>query len=186
MHVNSGLKTGEGAFEARQHSIVHLTTEYPSQVFWIDENGEEVYLLHTTPQKPQKIRVKDNDTIITVKPPVQDGHWGFDVFETRPALDPTPVEIPEDGEFPETLEDKMVRIVRHMIMERYGQGEAVETIEEAMDFDINDDGQIGPYEVMPMQETEPVQDVEQPQEQAEPVPPQPEIAQEPPAAPASQ
>jgi hypothetical protein len=61
--------------------------------------------------------------------------------------DEVPVEVPL-GEPPSILE-RMQQMVREEVINRYGRySEEVETLEEAMDFDINEDGVIGsPYEV---------------------------------------
>jgi hypothetical protein len=61
--------------------------------------------------------------------------------------DEVPVEVPL-GEPPSILE-RMQQMVREEVINRYGRhSEEVETLEEAMDFDINEDGIIGsPYEV---------------------------------------
>lgn len=67
--------------------------------------------------------------------------------------DPTPVEIPVELRKPETMDEKMRRIVREQISVK-AQESGLETFEEANDFDVDDgfedDALFSPYELKDM------------------------------------
>lgn len=67
--------------------------------------------------------------------------------------DPTPVEIPVELRKPETMDEKMRRIVREQISFRAAEN-GQETYEEANDFDVDDgfedDALFSPYELKDM------------------------------------
>ena len=99
---------------------------------------------------------------------------------TKEYPDPTPVEIPMDMKRPETMDQKIKRIIETQISEKAAMlGE--ETFEEANDFDIKDDFEVeepvSVYEVHEMEDEYP-QDLpltpEEPQQEGETAPPQTE------------
>ena len=62
-------------------------------------------------------------------------------------LDPKPIEVPEEM-LQETLEDKLERFIGAVARERFGvDSEAYETLDEAYDFDDDDDGPLTNYEL---------------------------------------
>jgi hypothetical protein len=64
------------------------------------------------------------------------------------------VELPEDALVPETLDQKLKRMLSAMVEERYGKdSEMYETFEESMDLDLDDDSEpLSGYEVTDMAE----------------------------------
>lgn len=67
-------------------------------------------------------------------------------------LDPTPVSIPIGWSRPESLHDKIKRLVNYQLDEQ-AQEKGYETIEEADDFDCGDDDELkSPYELDGMQQ----------------------------------
>jgi hypothetical protein len=76
------------------------------------------------------------------------GHWCIDYQETNHhPSDEVPYEQPLES--PPPIMDRMRAMIYEEFANRYGaHSEEVETLEEAMDFDLNDDGHIGsPYEI---------------------------------------
>lgn len=84
--------------------------------------------------------------------------------EKNPALeypDPTPVEIPTELKRPESIDEKMKRIIRNELSVQ-AQARGRESFEEANDFNVEDsfeaDGVLSPYEVNEMVEEFPVEE----------------------------
>lgn len=76
-------------------------------------------------------------------------------------LDPTPVAIPLGYERPESLEQKMMRFIRHQLSSA-AQGQGMESFDEANDFDIDDDDvmPLTHYELADMHEEKPFDESE--------------------------
>lgn len=171
------MKTGPATVDLEAHSIVFITADQPTKVFLVNDQGEE-NLLFTTTKKRFRFRVQDKPITLTIDAePLQ--HWDIDVIPAREKGDPIPVEIPEEMMIPETLEEKMRRMISSMAAHMYGANNPdVETLEEAMDLDLNDDGEIfSGYEVTTLADETPP--AEPPPAAAEPVPPTPATPAEP-------
>jgi hypothetical protein len=116
------------------------------------------------------------------------GFWCIDYQETKhhPA-DEVPVEVPLEE--PPNIMQRMQDMVREMVFNKYGQDSLeMETMEDAMNFDLDGDGHIGsPYELA--DEEEFIEEVisptaePAPEAQQEPVPAQ-TGSEEPPTDPA--
>ncbi len=77
----------------------------------------------------------------------------FPVMSDKEPYDPIPVEIAEEE--PLTLHEQIRTLVGQMAIERYGKSQ-VDTIEEALNFDVDGDGKIGlsGYEVVEEEQLE--------------------------------
>lgn len=158
--------TGPNELTLREGELLWVMCETNTTILATDSNGEMKPIGFVKAGKTERLRVLE-DTLIRIEPALADGHWSVDVVEVRQRPDPTPVEIPEDKQVPETLSDKMRRMVYEMAANMYGANQ-VETLEEAMDFDMDGDGFIGVREI-PMEEEFPI---ETPSAEAE-TPPEP-------------
>lgn len=59
--------------------------------------------------------------------------------EGREIMDPTPVAIPAGFKPPETIEEKILRLVRAREIQAQLEAQGLETFEDAEDFDVDDD-----------------------------------------------
>lgn len=151
------IKTGSKPFEFGGNERVKIMAESRVSVFTVNESGEL-----------DKFIASGNNTLVfnTQRPfkgavVVPEGeHWSIEVKE-RPSpfdkADPVPVEVPEELQGAVTLEDKLKAFVAEMVAERFGkQSDMYETIEEAMDFTMDDEGvPLSGYEVVEMEAIEP-------------------------------
>lgn len=160
------LHTGPQDYVLPEHSQVDFLAEGYISVLGLDENGAVDRLLAHSVDGRLRLRT---ETEVPVRISVDEGrHWSLDV-RPRPAptdlVDPTPVEIPEGQKLPETLEAKLRRMIAGMVVERYGRdSDEVETLEEAMDFDVPDDADdpLSGYEVQDMDDLPPALDEDSP------------------------
>lgn len=168
------LHTGPQDYVLPEYSQVDLLAEGYISVLGLNDDGQADRLLAHSADGRIRLRT---ETEVPVRISVDAGrHWSLEV-KPRPSpkeiLDPTPVEIPEGAKLPETLEEKLKRMLAGMVVERYGRdSDEVETFEEAMDFDIPDDPDdpMSGYEVQDMEDLPPPVEPE-PEPDPEPQPP---------------
>lgn len=169
------LHTGPQDYVLPGFSQIDLLAEGYISVLGLNDDGQADRLLAHSGDGRIRLRT---ETEVPVRISVDSGrHWSMEV-KPRPSpreiLDPTPVEIPEGAKIPETLEEKLKRMLAGMVVERYGKDSPeVETFEEAMDFDIPDesDDPLSGYEVQDMEDLPPPLE---PEPEPEPSPPTPE------------
>jgi hypothetical protein len=77
--------------------------------------------------------------------------------EERKKEDPTPIELPAGYMHPTPLPELIARMVKEAIEEE--KGESYETIEDADDFDVDDDDllDLSPYELTELHDEEPLE-----------------------------
>jgi hypothetical protein len=168
------IKTGTKVLEAPKLSRVQIRAEGQVSLFTVDaETGEPVELVASAPDGHINFRTGEEDAQVLVKVP-EGHHYSYDVWYESPydKADPIPVEVAEEQQ--ETLEDKMYKFLGQMMLERYGSdSDEVDTFEEAMDFDIDGDGEIGSsltqYEEMEEEEPIPFQTSNDPAAEPDPV-----------------
>jgi hypothetical protein len=136
------LKTGSKAFLFPANTQVTIKSEQKDfSVYTVNDDGEPEDFLAISSNGILKFRTIDAvDGFVNVE---NNMHWSIDLvplsspYETH---DPVPVEVPEDKRVPESLQSKLERMLAGMVAERYGKdSREMETFEESMDFDIDDD-----------------------------------------------
>lgn len=103
--------------------------------------GDDTQLVAVSSDKKMVLRTKEEDMDVHINVP-EGVHWSPSLEVTNPfdKSDPKPFEVPEELKKPETLEEKLQRFAAGMVAEMYGRDSAeMETFEEAMDFDIDDE-----------------------------------------------
>ena len=165
------LKTGASEYEFLPHTKVIIQAEEDFSLHKVDlETGEAIEILMRSRDGRLEFRTKDEvvNAVIAVKKGV---HWSMDTYSLASPYDkadPTPVELPEDANQPESLDQKLKRMLSAMVEERYGKdSDMYETFEESMDLDMDDDGEpLSGYEVTDMDEDFEPSFVETPQDEA--------------------
>lgn len=153
------MKTGPQTIEIPGAARVRIVSEGQASLFTVDpESGELVDLVASSVGNQIVFHVKQ-PLLVHVKVPAG-AHWAYEVYESKifDKSDPVPFEAPEGP--PESLADKVKRMAGQMAMHMFGRdSREVETLEESLNFDLNDDGEIGRsgFEVMPSVELEPGQ-----------------------------
>lgn len=136
-----GLITGSKKLFLTQYAWYQIYSEANFSLLFIGAEGEPMEVLATS--KNGKIRFQAPEEMEVLVNVPEGVHWSFDWVEGRGPYEHTsnvPVEIPEAMRFPETLEDKLKRMVAGMIREKWGQdSDEYETFEEATDFEWEDD-----------------------------------------------
>jgi hypothetical protein len=151
------LKTGPQEYEFEAHTKVIIQAEEDFSLHKVDvETGEAIEILLRSRDGRLEFRTKDEgfQAIVAVKKGV---HWSMDTYALASPYDkadPNPVELPEDALVPETLDQKLKRMLSAMVEERYGKdSEMYETFEESMDLDMDEDSEpLSGYEVTDMAE----------------------------------
>lgn len=151
------LKTGPQEYEFEAHTKVIIQAEEDFSLHKVDvETGEAIEILMRSRDGRLEFRTKDEgfQAIVAVKKGV---HWSMDTYPLASPYDkadPNPVELPEDALVPETLDQKLKRMLSAMVEERYGKdSEMYETFEESMDLDMDEDTEpLSGYEVTDMAE----------------------------------
>lgn len=138
----------------REHDELILKGLGKYDIFIVDDNYNPADF-PTIRSQPGVYRVTvDKPVMVQVK---CDQDFIYDVIELprrRENLDPTPIEVPADM-YHETLEEKMARFMVRAMEERFGPQDEMETFEESMDFDVDDDDEdalLSGYEIQEMQE----------------------------------
>lgn len=136
----SNLKTGsDQILDLKEFDILYISTAEELMLTFSDMEGEIVEAMKV--KGNQRIRI--NQDIHIKVDCEQFTHWGYDIGTSREVVDPVPVEL-ESDRTPETMEEKLFRMVGEAAMNMYGKdSEEIETLEEALDFDINMDGDVG-------------------------------------------
>lgn len=157
------LKTGPQAFVFPERTQIVIRSEQKDfAVYTVNDDGEPDDFLSLSHNG--KLRFRTTGEIKGYVKVSEGVHWAIEVKNIASPYedsDPIPVEVPEDAKAPETLEDKLKRMLAGMVAERYGHdSDEMETFEDAMDFDIDDDlpSPLSGYEVQDMQEDFPVDD----------------------------
>lgn len=169
---NVNFKTGSGSVILSPWDKIHLQAEAPTiiGVFPItvdpdtgemEPSAEPIDNYQVVPGTDFRLNARQSNVELRVAPLMETGHWWFDVWEHVKALepnDPQPVEIPEEALVPESLENKLKRMLGVMVEERYGRNsQEYDTFEEADDFDIDPDYEpLSGYEVAYFEEEVPV------------------------------
>lgn len=156
------FKTGSSAYVFDAFSKIEILAETRASVFAVNEDGELTQLLASTLNGRMIVRTKEKPVNVFVSVPGNE-HWSL---ESIPLASPfekvndIPVEIPEDKKRPETLQDKLKRFIMEQVADQYGQGSReMETLEEAMDFDIDgEDNILSGYELQDMDDVQYVPD----------------------------
>lgn len=166
----STIELGPKSFTLKKNGIYSINVSEKATLTLTNVETGEVDIMYLYPDKSKRIKAYDDLMIDLDISSV--AHWEhndrFDVLHEKG--DPVPVEVLEDHGSPLTLEEKLMRAFGERLMAQYGAGsQEVETMENAMDFDIDGDGDIAnPYGI-PVVEMAPVEPVSPPAEQpAEP------------------
>lgn len=192
------IKTGDSVFGIDRFSHVRLIGESDFTVYYLREvestgELERDKVIGISTNRELKFSTKEQP--ITVEMVIGEGvHWSGDIEQKLPfdKVDSVPFEVPEELKRPETLEQKLQRMMASMVSERYGRDSAeYETFEDSMDFDVDDElaMPLSDYEFSEMQEdfVEPV--AESNESEAKPAEssatPSPEAPQADPEAPES-
>ncbi len=171
------LQIGTQKIEVTGNAQILMQGTHDFALVQLDVDGKPIRVLGVSDDTGQlTIKTKDDFTmeIRTEK----NALWSLDARPINPPTepyDPIPIEIAEEE--PMTLHEQIRNMVGQMAMERYGASE-IETIEEALNFDVDGDGEIGlsGYEVLedevliPTPEPEPVLEEPEPVNQPEPIP----------------
>jgi hypothetical protein len=142
---NPNFKTGPHTVVLEPEDKLIYQSEVPHVIGVLNEDGEEVTQLLSNSHEPVEIRAT-GATQLEMRIPRSRHSW-YDHFKHVDACEKVssiPIEIPEEAQVPETLEEKMMRFAAAMVEERYGRdSDEMESLEEAMDFDLDGDGDIG-------------------------------------------
>lgn len=135
------LKTGKHDFEFLPDVQYFIQSERDFSILELDESGNPSKVVATSLHGKLRFICRDHFLGLVNVP---DGyHWSIDTRYIKSPFenaDPVPVEVPEDVKSPETLQDKLQRMLAGMIAERYGRdSDEMETFEDAMDFDMEDE-----------------------------------------------
>lgn len=147
------LKTGPQPFIFAGDSTYKLEAESDFSVFTVDDNGElDSFVVRSVDGRAKFRTVGQFAGYVKIPDGV---HWSLEESGLGyEEVSPIPVELPEDMKVPETLEDKLKRMLAAMVEERYGRSsEEMESFEESMDFDIDELDPLSGYEVQEMEET---------------------------------
>lgn len=176
------LLTGTKLIEVPGKSRLDIQSEVDFPVVLVDEEtGEEQETIAVTKAGKLKVKIED-DIILACKCP--DGfHWSYDIIKRTEENDGVPFAVIEENRQPMSLETKLRYMIAQMALEKFGRdSEEVETLEDALDFDIDDyDDPMSQYEVREMV-PEPLNQEADTTQVTDPPPAEPAPAPQPPAA----
>lgn len=144
-YFNSPLLTGNQSFVVPAHAQCWVQADSEYHV-WVNEDKK---LFFPNNDGVVYLPAQSIDYTLDVVMDLQTAHLGYTFHVTNPAdpADPVPTEAPAEFTRPLTLEERLHKFVASMVAERFGNDAgAVETLEESMDFDLDEDGLIG-YEI---------------------------------------
>jgi hypothetical protein len=149
------LKTGNKTLNVSAFTKVYIECDSNFSVYLMDEE-KVINFLGSSVNRKLKLDIKEDCTIL-VQTVNDDSHWALTVTpypSPYEKVSPVPVEIPDEYNQPETLEQKMHRMMGHLMEERFGRNSLeAETFEDSMDFDIDDDSEpFSAYELQDMEE----------------------------------
>ncbi len=173
------LQIGTQKIEVSANAQILLQGTKHFSLVQLDEGGKPMRVLGVS-DDAGILTIKTTDDFTMEVRTEPKALWSLDATPISPPTepyDPIPIEIAEEE--PMTLHQQIRQMVGQMALERYGHSE-METIEEALNFDVDGDGEIGlsGFEVMEDEELEPTPDPEpadEPETEPDPEPdPEPE------------
>jgi len=136
------LQEGTQKIEVSKDAQILFQGSKPFSLIQLDDTGKAIRVLGVSDDNGIKTIKTTEDFTLEVRTETK-ALWSIDATPIHPATepyDPIPIEIAEEE--PMTLHDQIRKMVGQMALERYGASE-IETIEEALNFDVDGDGEIG-------------------------------------------
>ncbi len=136
------LLEGRQVIEVSKDAQILFQGSKPFSLIQLDEAGKGIRILGVSDEQGLKTIKTTDDFTLEVRTEAK-ALWSMDAVPINPPTepyDPVPIEIAEEE--PMTLHDQIRKMVGQMALERYGASE-IETIEEALNFDVDGDGEIG-------------------------------------------
>ncbi len=136
------LQIGTQKIEIGKDAQIMFEASKPFSLIQLDVDGKAIRVLGVSDDTGKKTIVTREDFTLEVRTEPK-SLWSIDARPINPPTepyDPIPIEIGEEE--PLTLHDQIRKMVGQMAVERYGESE-METIEEALNFDVDGDGEIG-------------------------------------------
>lgn len=164
------LKTSSQTIALPAQCRVLFRGEGSFSIFSVDEAGEIDDLVAASLEGKAMIFCEEECKVFVKI--LKGLHWTYKVVtraDVAEKVAPIPVAIPEGMKVPPTLKEQMRAMVGEMLRERYGDSQEVETFEESMDFELDEDGlpPLSGYEVREMDEVPPPPDPPAEQSSAE-------------------
>ncbi len=136
------LQIGTQKIEVSANAQILFEGSKPFSLIQLNADGDAIRVLGVSDDTGRRTIKTKEDFTLEVR---TDKHslWSIDAKPISPPTepyDPIPIEIGEEE--PLTLHDQIRKMVGQMALERYGADE-IETIEEALNFDVDGDGEIG-------------------------------------------
>jgi len=143
------LKVGSFVQKVPAHTQLHVEGQNEFVVLLVDSEGQPVHMLARSKDRECKLTVrKESDIKFHI------AGQNFLSVDARPVKPHTeevsdiPYEIPDDNRAQLSLEEKLKLYLAEMVSERYGEdSNMMDTFEESMDFDEEDDEPLSGFEV---------------------------------------
>lgn len=151
------VEIGPKTFSLAKNSIYLFEVSDSATLNVINKETGDITATQINPGRKHRVKVyEDTNCELTIN---DKAHWSHYCAENglREKGDPIPIEVEEDT-VPLTLEEKLLRSFGDKLLAQYGpDSREVETMEDALDFDIDGDGVIAsPYEVTNLEPLEPM------------------------------
>ncbi len=136
------LQEGRQVIEVSKDAQILFQGSKPFSLIQLDDDGKAIRVLGVSDDNGLKTIKTTEDFTLEVRTEAK-ALWSLDAMPIHPPtepFDPVPIEIAEEE--PLTLHEQIRKMVGQMALERYGDSE-IESIEEALNFDVDGDGEIG-------------------------------------------
>ena len=155
-YIDLPLLTGSKLLEVPKDTRLDIETEL-AMTLWLvkpDENGELIPVKKLGPRREGQTTLSLNfseDCFVQMNVP-DNTHTAVRQTSLVERVDNVPVEIPTDMDRPMSLRDQIHNMIAEAVRHEFG-GDAAESIEESLDFDIPDEiDPMSGYEMMDMEE----------------------------------
>jgi len=143
------LKVGSFVQKVPAHTQLHVEGQNEFVVLLMDSEGQAVHMLARSKDRECKLTIrKESDIKFQI---TGQNFLSVDARSVKPHTEEVsdiPYEIPDDNRAQLSLEEKLKLYLAEMVSERYGEDSTMmDTFEESMDFDEEDDEPLSGFEV---------------------------------------